>query len=76
MKYPTIFNSADTAILTKSDLADIAEFDHAAAFQNIYAVRPGMTVLEVSAKTGAGMDAWPQHLFDLRLERCHVSSVV
>jgi len=56
LKYPTIFNTADIALLTKIDLAEAAEFDRAAALTNIQSVRPGMTVLEVSAKTGLGME--------------------
>ena len=58
LKYPTIFNTADVAVITKIDLAAAAEFDREAAYSNIQTVRPGMRVLEVSAKTGAGMDAW------------------
>lgn len=57
LKYPTIFNTADVALLTKMDLAEAAEFDHAAALANIQAVRPGMRVLEVSTKSGQGMEA-------------------
>jgi hydrogenase nickel incorporation protein HypB len=55
LKYPTIFNSADVAVLTKMDLADAVEFDEPTALANIQAVRPGMQVLRVSAKTGLGM---------------------
>lgn len=55
LKYPTIFNTADIAILTKMDLADAVDFDKAAALANIHSVRPGMLVLEVSAKSGQGM---------------------
>ncbi|HXR76752.1 MAG TPA: hydrogenase nickel incorporation protein HypB [Bryobacteraceae bacterium] len=56
LKYPTIFNSADVAIITKMDLAEVVEFDRAAARANIEAVRPGIQVFELSAKTGQGMD--------------------
>ena len=35
LKYPTIFNTADIAILTKMDLADAVEFDLAAAEERI-----------------------------------------
>jgi hydrogenase nickel incorporation protein HypB len=56
LKYPTIFNTADVALLTKSDLAAAVEFDLAQAHKNIQAVRPGMQVFEVSAKTGSGLD--------------------
>ncbi len=58
LKYPTIFNTSDATVLTKMDLAAAAEFDAAAAHRSIQAVRPGMRVFEVSAKTGAGMEAW------------------
>src|SRR5262249_31655388 len=51
LKYPTIFNTADVALVTKVDLAGAVEFDAAAAHRNIRAVRPGMDVFEVSAKT-------------------------
>jgi len=58
LKYPTIFNSADVAVITKMDLASAVEFDAAAANHSIQSVRPGMVILEVSAKSGAGMDAY------------------
>jgi hydrogenase nickel incorporation protein HypB len=54
-KYPTIFHTADVAIITKTDLAAAVGFDREAAYRSIHAVRPGMDILEVSAKTGAGM---------------------
>ena len=56
LKYPTIFNSADVALVTKLDLADAVGFDRAAAEANIQAVRPGMEVVRLSARTGDGMD--------------------
>jgi hydrogenase nickel incorporation protein HypB len=58
LKYPTIFNTADVAVITKIDLAMVAEFDRELAHRNIQTVRPEMRVVEVSSKTGAGMDAW------------------
>jgi hydrogenase nickel incorporation protein HypB len=58
LKYPTIFNSADVAIITKMDLAEAVEFDWPMACGNIQAVRPGMEVLKVSAKTGIGMEKY------------------
>ena len=58
LKYPTIFNSADMAVITKIDLAEAAEFDRAVAIGNIQSVRPGIPVIEVSAKRGHGMDDW------------------
>ena len=58
LKYPTIFNTADVAVITKSDLAAAVEFDAEAAEANIQRVRPGMQVITVSSKTGAGMQEW------------------
>jgi hydrogenase nickel incorporation protein HypB len=54
-KYPTIFNSADVAVITKIDLAEAVEFDEGSMKASIQAVRPGMPHFSVSAKTGAGM---------------------
>ena len=62
LKYPTIFNSSDVAVITKIDLAAAVEFDEAAARANIQAVRPGMEILKVSAKTDAGMEEWLRFL--------------
>jgi hydrogenase nickel incorporation protein HypB len=56
LKYPTIFNTADVAVITKIDLADAVEFDLRSARDNIERVRPGMRVLEVSSKTKQGLD--------------------
>jgi hydrogenase nickel incorporation protein HypB len=58
LKYPTIFNTADVAVITKTDLAAAVEFDAAAAHRSIQAVRPGMDVFEVSTKTGDGLGQW------------------
>jgi hydrogenase nickel incorporation protein HypB len=58
LKYPTIFNTADVAVVTKLDLAQVVEFDAGAAYRNIQSVRPGMPILSLSAKTGEGMDEW------------------
>src|SRR5262249_15091933 len=66
LKYPTIFNTADVAVITKIDLAGAAEFDLAVARDNIQRVRPGMQIIEVSAKTGEGMGAW-MGLLQLRI---------
>jgi hydrogenase nickel incorporation protein HypB len=58
LKYPTIFNTSDVAVISKTDIAAAVEFDAAEARRSIESVRPGMRVFEASAKTGAGLDAW------------------
>ncbi len=66
LKYPTIFNTADLAVLTKMDLADAVEFDSATAEGNVQRVRPGMPLLKVSAKSDAGMGEWLRFLASAR----------
>lgn len=57
LKYPTIFHTADAAIITKFDLAEAVDFDEVTALSNIDAVAPGVTVYAVSAKRSYGIDA-------------------
>lgn len=67
LKYPTIFNTADIALITKMDLVSAVEFDLDEARASIQRVRPGMEVLEVSARSSQGMDRW----FDFLQQRMH-----
>lgn len=73
LKYPTIFHTADVSIITKMDLAEVVEFDLAAAEGNIRRVRPDMEVLKLSSKTGAGMDAWLGFLSAAKATRINMS---
>lgn len=57
-KYPPLVASSDLVLVTKVDLAERVGFDRAAFRAHLDRVRPGMQVLEVSALTGVGMDAW------------------
>lgn len=66
LKYPGLFNTADVAVITKTDLSSACEFDRATTLENIHAVRPGIPVFEVSSKTGDGMIAWIRYLRDRR----------
>jgi hydrogenase nickel incorporation protein HypB len=75
LKYPTIFNSADVAVVSKMDLAAAVEFDWQAAYGNIQAVRPGMPVFKLSAKNGQGMDDYLSFLRK-RLDESRVSATL
>jgi hydrogenase nickel incorporation protein HypB len=66
LKYPTLFNSADAAVITKIDLAEPCAFDREAALKNINEIRPGIRIFETSAKTGAGMEEWLSYLATAR----------
>ncbi|MEO8217473.1 MAG: hydrogenase nickel incorporation protein HypB [Acidobacteriota bacterium] len=66
LKYPTIFNTADVAVITKLDLAEACEFDRAAADRNIQTVRPGMQTFALAAKSSEGVQTWIDWIIDRR----------
>jgi hydrogenase nickel incorporation protein HypB len=66
LKYPTLFNSADAAVITKMDIAEAVGFEREAALKNIREIRPGIRIFETSAKTGAGMAGWLSYLEEQR----------
>ena len=68
LKYPLAFNTAQVAAVTKIDIADAVGFDRAAAYRSMREVNPGIEVVELSAKTGTGLDAWIE-LIEERLRR-------
>jgi hydrogenase nickel incorporation protein HypB len=66
LRYPTLFNSADAAVITKMDIAEPCGFDRAEALKNIREIRPGIRIFETSAKTGSGMEEWLGYLAEER----------
>jgi hydrogenase nickel incorporation protein HypB len=68
LKYPTIFHTADVALISKSDLAAAVDFDNDLARQSIQSIRPGMEIIEVSAKSGEGLDRWLAFIESRRAE--------
>jgi len=69
LKYPTLFNSADAAVITKMDIAEAVDFNRATALGNIREIRPGIRIFETSAKTRAGMEEWLKYLAEARAEK-------
>ena len=58
LKYPHIFRAAEIMILNKTDLLPHVDFDVERAIENARAVNPDIVVLQVSARTGEGLQAW------------------
>ena len=58
LKYPDMFRAARLMLLNKCDLLPHVRFDMAQVIANARRVNPDITVLQVSAETGEGMDAW------------------
>jgi len=58
LKYPQMFHAADVMLLNKVDLLPHLDFDVESCKEMARRVSPGITIFEVSSRTGAGMDAW------------------
>ena len=58
LKYPVMFREADCVLITKIDLLPYLSIDIDRLENHIRQVNPFCTVLQVSANTGAGFDAW------------------
>jgi hydrogenase nickel incorporation protein HypB len=57
LKYPDMFAASRPDALNKTDLLPHLDFDVEAAIANARKVNPRIKVLQVSARTGEGMDA-------------------
>jgi hydrogenase nickel incorporation protein HypB len=66
LKYPTIFNTADIAVVTKADLAGVVGYQRDETRRSIDSVRPGLEVIETSARAADGLDRWLERLRELR----------
>ena len=62
LKYPDMFAAAKLMVLNKTDLLPHLDFDMPKCIEYARRVNPGIEVLLVSAKTGAGLDAWVEWL--------------
>ena len=66
LKYPVMFKAADLVLLTKCDLLPHLEVDVRKIEDALARVMPRPRMLQVSAKTGAGIDAWVAWLEERR----------
>jgi len=58
LKYPHMFAAADLVIINKMDLLPYVDFDVERCAADARSLRPGVTVLPLSVRTGEGIDAW------------------
>jgi hydrogenase nickel incorporation protein HypB len=58
LKYPDMFAAARLMVLTKTDLLPHLRFDVARCIEYARRVNPGIEVLQLSATSGEGMQAW------------------
>jgi hydrogenase nickel incorporation protein HypB len=64
LKYPLMFHTANVALVTKMDLAEAAGFDRATALSNLRRTSHHADIFELSARGGAGMEAWCNYLIE------------
>jgi len=58
LKYPDMFHAADLMLLNKTDLLPYLTFDIQQCIAHARRVNPDIRVLQVSATSGDGMEAW------------------
>ncbi|MDN6228310.1 MAG: hydrogenase nickel incorporation protein HypB [Enterobacterales bacterium] len=58
LKYPHMFAASSLMIINKIDLLPYLHFDVEACIANAKRVNPQITVIQLSATSGEGMDAW------------------
>jgi hydrogenase nickel incorporation protein HypB len=58
LKYPVMFHHADLVVISKIDLVPHVGVDLDLLIGNLERVMPDPTVLELSARTGEGMETW------------------
>ncbi len=75
LKYPDRFHAADLMLLNKIDLLPHLRFDVAQCMEYAHRVNPNLVVIQVSATSGEGLEAWiawlrhgMEHAQALRLE--------
>ncbi|HEY5716858.1 MAG TPA: hydrogenase nickel incorporation protein HypB, partial [Motiliproteus sp.] len=60
LKYPDMFHAADLMILNKIDLLPYLDFDVAQCIEFARRVNPDIEVIQLSARSGEGMEQWYQ----------------
>lgn len=57
-KYPTLFQPADVILLNKVDLVGVLEYDLTRVRDDLSRINTRAPFLEISTRTGQGMDEW------------------
>ena len=62
LKYPLMFSICDVLLVNKVDYLGLSDFDMDTFKQRVISLNPSITIIEVSCKTGVGIDAWAEWL--------------
>ncbi|HDM90648.1 MAG: hydrogenase nickel incorporation protein HypB [Candidatus Hydrothermae bacterium] len=66
LKYPLMFRVSHAMLINKIDLLPYLDMDVETLRKNALGVNPGLKIIEVSAKTGQGIDRWIELLLSER----------
>lgn len=64
MKYPLVFKEAGAVVINKIDLIPYTSFDMNAVKEDIESLNPQVSLIEVSCRTGDGLEGWYDWLKD------------
>ncbi len=69
LKYPAMFRRAAMMIVNKTDLLGLSDFTMERVEKNARSINPDLQILNLSCRTGSGIDGWIAWLTDLILHR-------
>jgi hydrogenase nickel incorporation protein HypB len=58
LKYPLMFSICDVLLVNKMDYLPLSDFDMPAMRKRVLGLNPNIVIIEVSCKTGAGIENW------------------
>jgi len=62
LKYPLMFSICDVLLVNKIDYLALSDFDMNAMKERVVKLNPDIRIIEISCKTGQGIDAWADWL--------------
>ena len=64
LKYPLMFSICDLLVVNKIDYLSLSDFDMALFRERVLILNPRIKILEVSCKTGVGIEGWIEWLIE------------
>jgi hydrogenase nickel incorporation protein HypB len=64
LKYPLMFTDSQVLIVNKTDLIGMSDFDLEELRSTVTGMNPGVTIFELSCRTGEGLQPWTGWLYE------------
>ena len=64
LKYPLMFSDSDVLVVNKTDLIGLGDFEMAELKDTVTRMNPDIIIFEVSCRSGDGLPAWADWLYD------------